>query len=174
MPKIIPNVREKILDYTKTALIHGDSADLTVGKIAQACQIATGTVFNYFPSKDEIFATILLEDWRELLADMTIRCSEVTNLGEGVTIIYEGIKTFCKRYEKAWTNYRSNASVHFTMRERHVMLRAQIIEILSLVPTLKELEEAKLTILAEEVLLFAQDETLDFTIWKQALLTLLK
>lgn len=173
MPKIIPNVREKILEYTKTALLRGDSADLTVGKIAQACNIATGTVFNYFPSKDDIFATILIEDWHSVSAEMKEACQKATKGGEGVTIIYEGIKSFCKRYESAWTNYRANASVHFTMRDRHVMLRKQIIELLRLVDELSSIEEGKLTIIAEEILLFSQDDSIDFNIWKQAFETLL-
>ena len=56
MPKIIENVREMLLhEARRQAEAYGYSS-VTVRSVAKECGIGTGTVYNYFPSKDMLSA----------------------------------------------------------------------------------------------------------------------
>lgn len=169
MPKIIANVREKILDYTRKALLAGDMQSLTVGNIAAHCGIASGTVFNYFPSKEVIFATVMLEDWQQALTQMRAECEQAETVFAGLDAVYRGISQFCGRYAAAWHGYRMDFRFRADWRERHNQLRSQLCGVLQ--PLLRRFapgrEERFSAFLAENLLLYAQDETLSFSDWKE-------
>ena len=63
MPKIIDNVREELLKEAKKQLIENGYSHTTIRSVARGCGIAIGTVYNYFPSKDMLIATFMMEDW---------------------------------------------------------------------------------------------------------------
>ena len=63
MPKIIINAREEILKEAKRQLLENGYSATTIRSVAKATGIATGTVYNYFPSKDMLLASFMMEDW---------------------------------------------------------------------------------------------------------------
>ena len=68
MPKIIENLREKLLEEAKCQVMEQGYAAMTIRSVASACGVGVGTVYNYFSSKDMLVASFLLEDWLECLA----------------------------------------------------------------------------------------------------------
>ena len=73
MPKIIPELRERFLLSAKQRLLRDH--DLTIRQIAQDCETAVGTVYNYFPSKESLLAAVMMEDWRTCLNRMLTEAS---------------------------------------------------------------------------------------------------
>ena len=63
MPKIIENIREKLLEEAKRQVSESGYSSMTIRSVATACGVGTGTVYNYFPSKDMLVASFMLEDW---------------------------------------------------------------------------------------------------------------
>lgn len=59
MPKIIENVREKIIEVAYNLFIQDGYEQVKTGKIAKECGIAAGTLFNYFPTKWDLLREIL-------------------------------------------------------------------------------------------------------------------
>ena len=70
MPKVIENLRLKLMEEAKTQAVNGGYSAVTVRSVARACGVGTGTVYNYFPSKDAIFAAFMLADWQDRMADV--------------------------------------------------------------------------------------------------------
>ena len=70
MPKIIENVREKLIEEARRQVAEQGYAKTTIRSIAGACGLASGTVYNYFPSKDVLFAAFMLADWEKCLNAM--------------------------------------------------------------------------------------------------------
>lgn len=59
MPKVIDNVKEDILEKALKMLYDGDIDDVNIRRIAKECNIGMGTVYNYFPSKQELMKDVL-------------------------------------------------------------------------------------------------------------------
>ena len=52
MPKIIENIREKLLEEAKRQVMEQGYSAMTIRSVASACGVGVGTVYNYFSSKD--------------------------------------------------------------------------------------------------------------------------
>lgn len=60
--------RERILEAAGALFVAGDGSLPTAAQIGTAAALAKGTVYLYFRTKEEIFATLLLEGWGALMA----------------------------------------------------------------------------------------------------------
>lgn len=65
MPKVIKNLESKIINTALELMkIHPyDTIDMRL--IAKTCGIAVGTLYNYFPSKKDLFGKVILLSWQE-------------------------------------------------------------------------------------------------------------
>lgn len=125
MPKIISGAKEKILIYTKKQLFEQGYASISLREIAKNCHMAVGTIYNYFPNKDTLIASVLLEDWMTTLQQMDIACSNSQNIEEGIYQIYVAIKNFCVKYREIFE--QTNSTVN-AIHNRHHLLINQIYE----------------------------------------------
>lgn len=60
MPKIIENLKDRLLQEAQRQMDQCGYGALTIRGIAKGCGVGVGTVYNYFPSKDALLATYLL------------------------------------------------------------------------------------------------------------------
>lgn len=167
MPKVIEGVREKILSYVRESVERGESP--TIEKIARHCEIANGTVFNYFPSKDMILASVILEDWTAIFADMEHKLPSASE-EERLDLFYGALKAFCNKYETIWASSYNDKGVQSALQTRHSSLRDRIAALLR--QMLPGLADALYPILSETLLLLARDDSLSYPVWKKAVLTL--
>ena len=84
MPKIIENLRERILDTAREALVADGWRALSMRALAQRVGVAPGTIYNYFSDKEEIVATLALADWQDALARMDAVAAAATDLERGL------------------------------------------------------------------------------------------
>lgn len=63
MPKLINDLRNRILDSAERLLTEKGYQGLTIREIADECGIASGTVYNYFKSKEMLVGTIIGNRW---------------------------------------------------------------------------------------------------------------
>lgn len=124
MPKIIGEVNEKILTCAKRKMFEEGYNGLSLRSVAKECQIAVGTIYNYFESKDMLIASILLEDWKIALEKMDEGCKNISNIKEGFLSIYYAIEDFCKIYEEFWNQFNGSTS---SVKSRHYLLQSQIV-----------------------------------------------
>ena len=122
MPKIIAEAREKILAYTKKCLFEQGYQAISIRNVAKECKIAVGTIYNYFPDKDTLIASILLEDWLLSLQQMNQECSSIT---DGILQIYQAIQQFANKYHDVF--HQASSSMHM-IQSRHHLLVQQISE----------------------------------------------
>lgn len=131
MPKIIENVKQNILTFVKQRLLEGNVAELTIANIAQNCGIATGTVFNYFKSKEMIFAAVYLEDWQLTLAQMQKELSSARSAQDAYAVIERGLDEYTARYRKSWQGYDAPSSFMTQFKQKHSLLRDELATLLS-------------------------------------------
>ena len=122
MPKIIENLRSELIKTGKSMLIEKGYKALTMREVASISNIALGTVYNYFSSKDEMVASIMMQDWTEVFSKQ----NSYTDTGsaiEGLRIIYEDIEEFSSIYRNVWKEYGSTSGL---TNSRHLLLISQI------------------------------------------------
>ena len=88
MPKIIENVRGRLIDEARKQINENGYGSVTIRSIAKGCEIGLGTFYNYFKSKDLLIATFLLEDWKK-------RIDSINEATEGSSNPMSAVKNIC-------------------------------------------------------------------------------
>lgn len=130
MPKIIEDLRETILLHSRRMLL-GDGYDrLTVRGVAAACGVAVGTVYNYFPSKEMLAASVMLCDWTRAQHTMHERALCAESVTEGLSAVFGAIRDFCAVYAEAWAQFGAHSGAMPAIRMRHGLLIEQLIAVI--------------------------------------------
>ena len=124
MPKILENIRIQLLEEAKRQIAAQGYAATTIRSVASACGVGVGTVYNYFPSKDILIATFVLEEWKAYLEGMAaLPCEEPEPLLRG---IYEALLQFSAANETLFSDGDAAKLISAGSAVRHRMLRGQI------------------------------------------------
>jgi len=127
MPKIIKDLREKLLNEARRQIDLYGYKDTTVRSVARECSVGVGTVYNYFESKDMMIASFMAEEWRECM----LRMSECVKTSDNPLLcVYNGIKYYSESHEKLFCDTDAKKVFNSAFSERHLMLRDQIADIL--------------------------------------------
>lgn len=126
MPKIIEHLRTDLLLCARNILQKEGYEALTIRRVATECNIAVGTTYNYFPSKDVLAATVMLEDWQASLQQLRLRCQNAPSVLHGLRMVYDSIMDFVVLYEMVWNQYSVHAGAMPFVRARHKQLIGQL------------------------------------------------
>ncbi|MBQ8519744.1 MAG: TetR/AcrR family transcriptional regulator [Agathobacter sp.] len=128
MPKIIENIREKLLTEAKRQVIENGYSAMTIRSVATACGVGTGTVYNYFPSKDMLVANFMLEDWMECIQEINKGMTEAKDAKAALLYMYEELITYKEKYTNLFSDENAEASYTASSMQRHHLLREQLAE----------------------------------------------
>ena len=106
MPKAIDDLHNTILREARPILLEHGYEQLTIRNVARICDVAVGTVYRYFDSKDALVSEIMHSDWDPALERMRASAETVSTPVEGLQIISDCIRDFIKLYATAWMQYR--------------------------------------------------------------------
>ncbi|MDO5107967.1 MAG: TetR/AcrR family transcriptional regulator [Coriobacteriaceae bacterium] len=125
MPKLIENLRERLIDETRRTLLEEGPSAVNIRAIAQACGAATGTVYNYFPSKEELIAHAILGDWLEHVGRARSSIADCADVTSGLAAIQGCLVDFVDSYRPTFaaSSYALAGPVY---AERHTMLCNQL------------------------------------------------
>ena len=145
MPKIIPELREKMLSCARAHLMEDDGHDFSTRQLASECGIAAGTVYNYFSTKEEILACIMQEE-AEHTED--IRC--------GFAMIEQQLRAFSAPFLVIWQRYDRRVPIP----KYHALLIRQIEQPLKILleRTHRTCGETERAVLSEMLLSCSQRE----------------
>ena len=124
MPKIIENAREVILAEAKRQIAERGYTATTIRSVAAGCDIAVGTVYNYFDSKDMLIASFMLDDW--LLSLDLIRNAPTSDPREYLLVVYSTLLKFSGKYSALFSDKEAAKAYNSAFGERHKQLRAQL------------------------------------------------
>ncbi len=66
MPRIIEGLRERIISELEKLMIE-EGSDLTLRNLAGRAGVAVGTIYNYFPDKDDLLRALFQREWLQTL-----------------------------------------------------------------------------------------------------------
>jgi len=129
MPKIIENIREKLLEEARRQVMQNGYSSMTIRSVAKACGASVGTVYNYFSSKDMLVASFMLEDWKKCLHKIYADCdNEAISMEQLLTCICDVLADFTAKYTVLFQDKSAGASFATDLQGRHRLLRSQISE----------------------------------------------
>ena len=126
MPKIIEHLRCDLLRCARDILQNEGYGALTMRRVAGSCNIALGTIYNYFPSKEVLSAAVMLEDWQTALQQLRGRCSQAASPLQAMRFVYDCVADFSAVYRNVWDEYTVQAGLLPFIRSRHRTLIAQL------------------------------------------------
>ncbi len=130
MPKIINDLQEKILKEAKRQVFEYGYTNMTIRSVAQECGIAIGTIYNYYPSKDYLTASFVLNDWLPLIEELNNKCKSTEIPMEAFHYIYMRLSKFISDYQPLFRENGAVKSVSVTFHIRHCELRGQLAEMI--------------------------------------------
>lgn len=128
MPKIIENLKERLLAEARVQIDRDGYESVTIRSIAKGCGVGVGTVYNYFPSKEALIATHLLEDWQSCLEAIQTVADHSEDPQPVLQCIFEQLVGFARRHEAIFRTEAAASGFAGSFSQYHAMLRSQLSE----------------------------------------------
>ena len=126
MPKIIENLPERLAEEARRQIEESGFAAMTIRSVAAACGVGVGTVYNYYPSKEALVATFILEDWNACYSDITARAECARGREPVLWAIYENLQRFITEHAAVFQDESAAASFTGSFSQYHGLLRSQL------------------------------------------------
>lgn len=164
MPKILENVKSAILKEAEKELLEGGYAYLNVRKVAAACHISIGTVYNYYESKMILVAAVILNDWKDLIKNIEMIAIQAHDVMEGLQEMGTCVRLFEEKYASTWRSYSPSSRDEIKFKERYSLVRNQLKEQVGVLLNRLQVKPMKNLdlFLAEIVLMTSKDDELTF------------
>ena len=130
MPKIIENLEGKLLAEAKKQLFEAGYGTMTVRSVAKACGVGVGTVYNYFSSKDDMIARVMLKDLDHCVAVIRSVKQESDCVLPVVRCIYDQLVLYARQHSGMFRNRNEAAAFMGSFDAYREMLRSQIAQII--------------------------------------------
>lgn len=126
MPKIIENLENNLIREAGKQIRESGYGALTVRSVAKACGVGVGTVYNYFPSKDNLVAACMLEDWNGCMEKIR-KTSEGSDSPEPVVrCIYDQLLEYASRQQGVLRDEAAASAFAGSFSRYHGLLRRQL------------------------------------------------
>lgn len=137
MPKIIENPTAIIIEHAGQILEQQGYKALSMRAVAKSCGIATGTIYNYFPTKRELLLQMMTDYWEKNFAVLDDIADSGADLFSGLKEIFAVIEKFVNLFRDVWAGMRqenenSNETGNIHHRHDYMKRLAEKVEILLL------------------------------------------
>ena len=126
MPKIIENLEAKLIAEAKRQLQQSGYGMLTIRSVAKGCGVGVGTVYNYFPSKDALLATFMLESWNVCMEKLQSVSEESAEPKPVLGCMYEQLLQYSEEYRLIFRDEAAASSFAGSSGRYHALLRSQL------------------------------------------------
>ena len=126
MPKIIENLPQRLLDEARRQIGESGFSAMTIRSVAKGCGVGVGTVYNYYPSKEALVASFMLEDWQACVAAIQSCAAEAPSLEPVLYTIYEKLRLFMEQYDPIFRDESAAVSYTGSTSKYHGILRSQL------------------------------------------------
>ena len=126
MPKIIENLKDRLISEAKQQIAQNGYGAVTIRSIAKGCGVGVGTVYNYFPSKEALIATHLLEDWNGCIEAIQTVADNAKSPRLVLLCIYEQLTDFSNRHTVIFRDDSAAVGFSGSFNQYHGLLRSQL------------------------------------------------
>lgn len=101
--------KEAILAVAKEIVTQAGTQALNMREVAQRCNVAVGSVYNYFPSKEDLLIETIQMVWTEIMHHSK-ECSSEIGFAENVIFLFERVRSGADKYPSFFTIHSMNFS----------------------------------------------------------------
>lgn len=130
MARIIEKPRELILNEAKKLLYDEGFNSISIRRVAKECNIAVGTIYNYFPTKKELIVEMMINFWEEYFYNIESVLSSEENFYVKLKNIFNNLAEFIKRFKEVWLNneiYSSPDYIESGLEKENIYIHKLII-----------------------------------------------
>ena len=124
MPKIIDNLKDHIQKEAMRQILTDGYSKTTIRSVARGCNIAVGTMYNYFSSKDELITSFMLEDWRICVNKMTSIKTDDPEIF--LREFHDALNEFVRKYESLFLDQDAQRVFATVLSQRQVQFRKKL------------------------------------------------
>lgn len=128
MPKIIENLQTRLIEEAKRQIRQSGYGAMTIRSVASACGVGVGTVYNYFPSKDELVASFMLADWKICMEQISLAGESHSEPEPVLRCIHEQLLAYSQRYQMIFRDEAAAVNFAGGFSRYHALLRGQLAE----------------------------------------------
>ena len=121
VPKLIENLKEKLLEAAKKQLMEVGYESMTIQSIARACGVGVGTVYNYFPSKEAILHACISEDWNKSMEVIENVAKYSPTYDAVIHCIYDQLSLFDREHRYVFRDSAASNNVYAIVM-RHIWI----------------------------------------------------
>ncbi len=127
MPKIIKDAKETIVRQARLLLSQNGTPKLNMRTLAEGAGVAAGTLYNYFPSKEDLITEVVKEDWEKMLSTVEKKLLNASSAIAGLEMIFDAISQYTLERANLWGAIRASKK----FREKHLEYHKDMIDQIS-------------------------------------------
>ena len=121
MNKVVTS-KEEIMDVSRRLVLEKGIVSLSMRAIAEACGVAVGSIYNYFPSKAELLSAAIGSVWEEIFRPFYER-EAFGSFTECVSVLFGTIRDGNERYPGFFTVHALNFASSDRKKGKEAMTR---------------------------------------------------
>lgn len=102
MSRVIENPQQLILSKAKDILYKEGYQKLSMRNISKACNIALGTIYNYYPTKKELLVEMMVGFWHEYFYRIEGAANLDCTFHDKLHKIFNELSIFIKTFKEIW------------------------------------------------------------------------
>ncbi|MDF2803208.1 MAG: transcriptional regulator, TetR family [Anaerocolumna sp.] len=102
MPKIYDDLRETIVQEAKSIIVSRGYSKLNMREVAKASGIAVGTIYNYYPTKNDLLSELMYRYWMGFIAAIQQLQQSDCELFVIFRKIYNLLESFLDTFKDTW------------------------------------------------------------------------
>ena len=102
MSRIIENPKQLILSKAKEILYNQGYHKLNMRALSKACDIALGTIYNYYPTKKDLVVEMMTDYWQNYLESVREIVNSNTDIYTKLNNVFKELEVFIKNFRQYW------------------------------------------------------------------------
>ena len=120
MPKLLPNLRQTLIEKAIELSRTGGLSGLKLRDLARECNIALGTLYNYYPTKDSLVLDVVQQFWQNCFHQKSFPEGDVlVKLDWLYAVMKESVDEFSSEFLHAASGLSPAALEEAKSRELH-------------------------------------------------------
>jgi AcrR family transcriptional regulator len=130
LSRIIENPKQLILSKAKEILYKEGYSKLSMRSLSKECNIALGTIYNYYPGKKELVIEMMTEYWQSFLCSVQNIANSDENIYTKLHNIFSELGVFIESFRQYWLTpelYDSPEYVESGLKKEYVFIEKLIV-----------------------------------------------